>query len=107
MTQMVLELPRFLSDLPTSERELLLRTSLREAARVRVEQLRADYAEAEEKVKVFEARYGMSLTSFEAAGLPGLNTLQQHEDYNDWFYWASVLAEKQRLLASLRHEDLI
>lgn len=107
MTQMVLELPKILSDLPAEERELLVRTSLREAARFRVAQLQADYAEAEDQVRAFEARYGMSLASFEAAGLPGVNTHQQHEDYNDWFYWASVMAEKQRLLTSLRYEDLI
>lgn len=28
-----------------------------------------------------------------------LDTLQVHEDYNDWFYWQSVFDEKKNLLA--------
>ena len=43
----------------------------------------------------------MSLSRFEAEVLPTLDTLQAHEDDNDWFFWQSVLTEKRSLLAKL------
>ena len=44
----------------------------------------------------------MPFQRFEAEQLPVLDTLQAHEDYNDWFYWQSVLDDKTRLLASIQ-----
>ena len=42
------------------------------------------------------------LRVFEAEQLAKLDTVQVHEDYNDWFYWQSVVDDKQKLLASLQ-----
>ena len=44
----------------------------------------------------------MSLARFEAEKLTEVDSFQAHEDYNDWFYWQSVLDEKQRNLADLQ-----
>ena len=44
----------------------------------------------------------MALQRFEAEQLPVLDTLQVHEDYNDWFYWQSVLDERKNLLAKMQ-----
>ena len=41
----------------------------------------------------------MALTRFEAEVLTAADSFQAHEDYNDWFYWQSVLEEKQHELA--------
>lgn len=57
-------------------------------------QLQAEIAECEEHLRCFEAHYGMSLQRFEAEQLAGLDTLQAHGDYNDWFYWQAVLDDK-------------
>ncbi len=44
----------------------------------------------------------MTFVEFEQTLLPTLDGQQAHEDYNDWFFWESVLAEKERLLQGLR-----
>ena len=100
--QVTLELPETWVKLPERERNGLLLAGVYEATRARVRQLQAEIAECEVQVRRFEDRYGMSLQRFEAEQLPTLDTLQAHEDYNDWFYWQSVLSEKKNLLASMQ-----
>ena len=57
------------------------------------------------QVRRFETRYGLSLARFEAEILPNQDSVQVHEDYNDWFYWQAVVDEKTQLLADLRGLD--
>lgn len=100
MLEMPLKLSESLTRLPEGERDRLIRAGLHEATRARIRQLRAEFAETQRELRRFEARYGMSLTRFEAERLA--DAFQAHEDYNDWFYWQSVLEEKQRHLADLQ-----
>ncbi len=102
MLEMTLKLPESLTRLPEGERDMLIRAGLHEATRARIKQLRAKIAETQKEVRRFEARYGMSLARFEAEKLTEVDSFQAHEDYNDWFYWQSVLDEKQRNLADLQ-----
>ncbi|MCZ7575165.1 MAG: hypothetical protein M5U01_41985 [Ardenticatenaceae bacterium] len=106
MLEITLRLPEALGTLPPEERDFLIRAGLHEAVAARIRQLEAERAQAAEHIKIFEARYGMPLVRFETGLLPTLDSHQAHEDYNDWFFWHSVLAEKERLLASLRQPDL-
>jgi hypothetical protein len=100
--QVTLELPEPWVMLSERERDRLLRAGVYEATRARMRQLQAEIAEYEQHVRRFEERYGMSLQRFEAEQLAGLDTLQAHEDYNDWFYWQTVLDDKRNLLASIQ-----
>jgi septation ring formation regulator EzrA len=102
MLEMTLRLPESLTRLPEGERDLLIRAGLHEATRARIKQLKTEIAEAQKEVRRYEARYGMSLARFEAEQLTQTDSFQAHEDYNDWFYWQSVLEEKQRTLAELQ-----
>ena len=102
MVEMTVRVPQTLVQLSEPERGKLIRAGLQEAARARIRQLQADIAASKEELARFEARYGMSLSRFEAQLLTQQDSLQIHEDYNDWFYWQSVLEEKQRLLADLQ-----
>ena len=102
MVQITLELPGKLLDLPERERNGLIRAGVYEATLARIRQLHAELAECELQVRRFEDRYSMSLQRFEVEALPTLDSLQAHEDYNDWFYWQSVLKEEASLLASLQ-----
>jgi hypothetical protein len=106
MAQMMLTIPQTLVDLPEQERALLLRAGLYEAERARARQLEAEVAEAEAQVQRFQARYGMPLSRFETEALPALDTWQVHEDYNDWFFWQSVWADKNSLLHQLHRVSL-
>ena len=107
MVEMTLRLPQTLVQLPERERGKLIRAGLQEATRVRIRQIEDEIAASQQELARFEARYGMPLSSFEAQLLPQQESLQVHEDYNDWFYWQSVLDEKQHLLADLQQLDLV
>jgi hypothetical protein len=102
MLEMTLKLPESLTRLPEAERDILIRAGLHEATRARIRQLKAEIVETQREIRRFEARYGMSLTRFEAESLAGADTFQAHDDYNDWFYSQSVLEEKQKHLADLQ-----
>lgn len=101
MTQLTLDMPQALMDLPKLEQELLVRGGLREAASARIRLLRLEIEEAAAEISILAERYGVDFAGFETQVLPKLATPEVHEDYNDWFYWTSVLSEKQRLLAEI------
>lgn len=105
MVEITLRLPEALGTLPPEERDFLIRAGLHEAVAARIRQLEAERAQAAEHIKIFEAQYGMPLAQLETKLLPTLDSHQAHEDYTEWFFWHSVLAEKDHLLASLRQPD--
>ena len=97
---MTIEVPQSLANLPEQEQALLLRAGLYEAGRKRIRQWEAEITEAEAEIERFESRYGMPFAQFESEALPKLDTLKAHEDYNDWFFWQNVLADRRSLLAA-------
>jgi hypothetical protein len=104
--EVTLKLSETLTRLPEPERDMLIRAGLHEATRARILQMKADLAEAKKQVRRFETRYGLSLARFESEILAQQDSVQTHEDYNDWFYWQAVVDEKTRLLADLHGLDL-
>ncbi|MCU0521798.1 MAG: hypothetical protein MUF84_14035 [Anaerolineae bacterium] len=106
MLEVTVKLPETLSRLSEAERDGLIRAGVHEAARARIRQLESEIALSEEAVARFEQRYGMPLARFEAEVLTHEDSLEAHEDYNDSFYWHSVLHEKQQLLADLSSLEL-
>ena len=102
MKQLTIDLPDALAELPTQEQVLFVRAGLYEAGQARIRQLEAEVAEAKAEIARFETYYGAPFAHFQATLLPDLDTLQAHQDYNDWFFWESVLAEKQSLLAKVQ-----
>jgi len=102
MRQMTIELPDALAELPAGEQASFVRAGLYEAGQARIRQLEAEIAEAKTELAHFEARYGVPFADFQTKILRGLDTLQAHQDYNDWFFWESVLADKQSLLAKVQ-----
>ena len=103
---MTLKLPKALTGLPEPERTMLIRAGLHEATRARIQQLESEIATCQEEVRHLEARHGTSLARFESEILAQQDSLQVHEDYNDWFYLQSVLEEKQKLLTELQALNL-
>ena len=102
MSQMVLEIPDLLADLPSQERERLIRGGLYEATHTRIRQLEKEIAESQKHIRNFEERYKVSFAQFEKDVLPTLDTLQAHEDYNDWFFWQNVLVENEHLMSEMK-----
>ena len=101
MLEITLKVPDALTRLPEAERDGLIRAALHEAVRARIEQLHLEIAKSKQEVAHFEERYGMPFSRFEAEVLQQEESLEVHNDYNDWFYWQSVLNEKQHLLEEL------
>ncbi len=102
MTQLILDVPETLSNLPEPQRALLIRAGMYQAIEALVKQLKKEIAESKRHIRRFEARYKTSFAQFETEILPTLDTLQAHEDYNDWFFWQGVLTEKQNSLTQLQ-----
>ncbi|MEZ4705645.1 MAG: hypothetical protein R3A44_00480 [Caldilineaceae bacterium] len=105
MTEITLTVPEPLTFLPAQERDSLLRAGLRQAVRSRIERLKVEIGQAARQTTLFEAKYNMPFAQFESDLMPSLDSWQAHEDYNDWFYWQSLLADKQRLLDQLQLLD--
>ena len=101
MSQVMMEVPDLLAGLPEQERDRLIRGGVYEATRTRIRQLKKEITESNEHLQKFRRRYRASFTRFETEILPTLDTLQAHEDYNDWFFWQNLLTEDERLLSEL------
>ena len=96
-----MELPEPWETLSEREHDRLLCAGVYDATRARVRQLQAEIAECEQHMHRFEDRYGMFWQRFKDEQIAGLDMLQVHEDYNDWFYRQTVLNDKQCLLATV------
>jgi hypothetical protein len=101
MLEITLKVPDGLTRLPEAERDRLIRAGLHEAIRARVQQLKSEIVQSKEEVARFEKRYGMPFSRFEVEVLAQNESFQAHDDYNDWYYWQSVLEEKLQLLEDL------
>jgi hypothetical protein len=101
MSWVTIELPDILAQLPPAERDNLIQAGVKEAMRARLNEIRQEFAEAQERVEHFTARYGMGFYDFEAHYLKTNNSFQVHEDYNDWFFWQQVLERNQAILDQL------
>lgn len=55
-------------------------------------------AHAQENVRRFETRYGMTLEELEREGLPEDASPEMHEDYVEWHYWVRVREKTQQML---------
>ena len=95
MSQILVEVPTALAELPTPERDSLIRAGLYEATRTRLRELETKLAEAKAHLQRFEQQYGLSFAQFEHDLLPTLDSPQTHEDYLDWFFWHSAWTQHE------------
>jgi hypothetical protein len=101
MKSIELRVPNAIENLTGAEQDRLLRTALRAAARQRAHELARERREALTHIRRYERKYGSTLAQFERKKLSGLDTAQAHEDYNDWFFWGTVLARAESAGAAL------
>jgi hypothetical protein len=102
-----MHVPKSLELLVGQERDRLLRAALRMAARQRAHELTQERREALTHLRRYERRYGVSLSEFERKKLAKLDTLQAHEDYNDWYFWAGVLERADQAADALRRMETV
>jgi len=72
----------------------------------RTHELKDELNHAEQAIAKFEARFGMSLTDLEKAGLPTNASFETHETYIEWQSWEIRRADLQKRLATLHSLEL-
>jgi len=107
MRQVELSVQQSIEMLVGEDRDRLLRPALRWAAKPRARELEKERREALTHVRRFERRYGMSFDKFERKKLLKLDTLQAHEDYDDWFFWTSVLQRAEKAFDALKKMETV
>lgn len=100
MTTIQVRVPKAIEQLVGGEQDRLLRVGLRVAAKKRAQELAQSKREALSHVRQLERKYGVTFKTFEKR-LEKQDTLQAHEDYNEWFFWMSVLARVKQAQAAM------
>lgn len=103
VSEITLNVPDALGDLPKEERDLLVGRALRGAVRDRIVQVEREVGEGETHISQFEKRYGFTFDVFErkieAQELAGVD---YQEDYNDWYAWIESTRRAVQVLEKLR-----
>ena len=79
------------------DQDRLLRAALRLAAKQRACELEKERRQALAHIRRYERKYGV-----ERKGMSKLDTAQAHEDYNDWFFWTSVLERAEKASKAIK-----
>ncbi len=101
MQQIRLRVPRAIETLVSDKKDRLMRTALRVAAKQRIHELAKEQREAMIHIRRYERKYGVSFAEYERKKLRALDSVQAHEDYNDWFFWTRVLARATEAATAL------
>lgn len=96
MGQIELRVPKSIETLVSGDQDRLLRAALRLAAKQRVRELEKERRQALTHIRRYERKYGARFAQFERKGMSKLDTVQAHEDYNDWYFWTSVLERAEK-----------
>ncbi|MFH1635671.1 MAG: hypothetical protein ABIG63_16895 [Chloroflexota bacterium] len=68
---------------------------------LRLSDLRKRLDMAENRVRQLEEKYGVSLASLEADGLPNDADFEMHEDYILWHHWVEVIEQAKVRISAL------
>lgn len=72
----------------------------------RTHELQDELNHAEKSIAEFEARFGMSLTNLEKAGLPVNASFETHEAYIEWHSWEIRRADLLKRLTTLQSLEM-
>lgn len=101
MNTIQVRVPKSIEQLVEGEQDRLLRVGLRVAAKTRAKELAQAEREATLQVRRLEKKYGITFKAFEKK-LAVINTVQAHEDYNDWFFWKTVLERVEKATGAMK-----
>jgi len=100
MKKIELEVPDDIFELPESEKDKLMNTVLSISIKERLKKLKKEAKKAEKKINKFEKKYGFTLEKYEKNGIG--NSLEEHDDYMDWFYWKKVYQNSKQLITKYK-----
>ena len=107
MEQIELRIPKSIELLVADERDRLLRSALRVAAKQRAREHAQARREATTHIRRFERKYGVTFGEFERRKLKTLDTTKAHQDYDDWFFWTRVLERANRAVDALKKMETV
>ena len=107
MEQIELRIPKSIESLVSAERDRLLRSALRIAAKQRTRELAKERREAVSHIHRLERKYGVSFNEFKRKKFRGLDTVQAHEDHNDWLFWTRVLERADHATDALKKMESV
>ena len=102
MGQIELRVPKSIETLVSGDQDRLLRAALRLAAKQRARELEKERRQALAHIRRYERKYGARFSQFERKGMSKLDSAQAHEDYNDWFFWTSVLERAEKASKAIK-----
>jgi len=97
-----LEVPDIIYELPEEEKNKLIGSVLVNSIKERLEALTEEANEAKEKITKYQNKYSVNLESFEQEGLKDNSSLDEHDEYMDWYFWQKVYDESSKLIERYR-----
>ena len=89
MTEITIEIPDKLNKVvPVLKKPFLLRT-IRNLAKIKIEENKQQLEEAEKYIRDFETRYKKTFDAFKENFPPDAD-VQAHEDFVEWSFWVDV-----------------
>lgn len=78
------------------------RRVLRSVAKQRLKELKEEKKEAESHIFEFEKKYGSKFREFEKRVETGKVGKEEHEDYNQWYFWEKVRNRNSKLIKKVK-----
>ena len=97
-----LEVPDIIYELPEKEKNKLISSVFVNSIKERLEALKDEANEAKEKITKYQNKYSVDLESFEKEGLKDNSSLDEHDEYMDWYFWQKVYDESNKLVGRYR-----
>ena len=96
MKKIELEVPDIIFELPDEEKDKLMNTVFSISIQERLKKLKKEAEKAETKIDKFEKKYGFTLEEYEDEKIG--DSIEEHDDYMDWFYWTEVYNNSKQLI---------
>jgi len=98
MKKIEFEVPDYMLTLPEKELKKLKSKFLIISIKDRIEVLNEEVKKAKHMLSKYQEKYETSFENFEKTGLDMVSSLEDHEDYMDWFFWHNVYEKSQKEL---------
>ena len=98
MRKIELEVPDIIYELPEEEKNKLVNSVFTYSIKERSKVLKKEADRAKAKIKKYQSKYGKDLKSFEREGLKDDSSLDNHDEYMDWYFWQKVYDDSCNLI---------
>ena len=93
-----LQVPDIIYELPEKEKSKLFSSVFVNSVKERLKALKEEANEAQKEITKYQNKYSTDLDSFEREGLKDDSSLDEHDEYMDWYFWQKVYDESCKLI---------